>query len=290
MTVLRWMVLAMAAATVAVTARADDAAKALWRLDGVKTPESTLISPSGDQIYVSNVNGAPTEKDGNGFISIISPAGEMVQSEWATGFNAPKGMGIVGGTLYVADIDELVAVELSTGKVIKTYPAAGAKFLNDIAVDSSNRVYVSDMAGNAIWRLDGKAFEKWLEDGALKSPNGLIVKGEDLIVASWGVMTNGFETEVPGHLLKVSLADKSIAALGSGKSVGNLDGLEILSDSEFLSTDWMAGKVLKINVSGDAELLFDLNSGSADLGYLAATNTIFVPMMNDDKVLAFKLK
>lgn len=268
---------------------ADDAAKVKWRLDGVKTPESTLISPDGDVIYVSNVNGAPTEKDGNGFISQISLDGKMLKPEWATGMNAPKGMGVVGDTLYVADIDELVAIDRKTGKITKTFAADGAKFLNDIAIDAAGRVYISDMAGNAIWRLDGETFEKWLESGELKSPNGLIFKGDNLIVGAWGVMTNGFATEVPGNLLTISLADKSIKPLGSGAPVGNLDGLEILSDEAFLATDWMAGKVLKININGDATLLYDLNGGSADLGYDAKSKTIIVPMMNDNRILAFPL-
>ena len=75
----------------ATLAHAGDAAKAVWRLEGFKNPESTLVSRVGDHIYVSNVNGAPTEKDGNGFISKISPDGKMIKADWATGLNAPKG-------------------------------------------------------------------------------------------------------------------------------------------------------------------------------------------------------
>lgn len=289
MTGLRWASALFILVTSTALAHADDAAKALWRLEGFKNPESTLLAPAGDLIYVSNVNGAPTEKDGNGFISKMSPDGKMIKADWATGLNAPKGMSVVGDTLFVADIDELVAIDAGTGAIKNRYPADGAKFLNDVAVDSKNRVYVSDMAGNAIWQLDGDTFSKWLESADLKSPNGLIVKGENLIVGAWGVMTNGFATDVPGHLLQVSLADKSISNLGDGSSVGNLDGVEILSDTEFLVSDWFSGKVLKINVSGKAEQLFDLNQGSADLGYSAATGIIYVPMMNDNVVLGFKM-
>jgi len=270
-------------------AHADDSSKAAWRLEGFKTPESTLVAPTGDVIYVSNINGAPTEKDGNGFISKISPDGKMISAEWATGLNAPKGMSVVGDTLFVADIDELVAIDIATGAISKKFPAKDAKFLNDIAVDGQNRVYISDMAGNAIWQLDGETFSKWLETDDLKSPNGLIVKGDNLIVGAWGVMTNGFATDVPGHLLQVSLSDKTISNLGDGSSVGNLDGLEMLSDTKFLATDWMAGKVLKIDVSGKAQQLFDLNQGSADLGYFAPSKTILVPMMKDNVVLGFSL-
>ena len=289
MTALRWGTLAIFLGLGANLAHADDTLKAAWRLEGFRNPESTLVGPAGEKIYVSSVNGAPTEKDGNGFISQVSLDGKMLNQKWATGLNAPKGMAVVGDTLFVADIDELVAVDVASGKIRKKYPADGAKFLNDVAVDSEGRVYVSDMAANIIWRLDGETFSRWLESADLKSPNGLVIKGNHLIVGCWGVMTNGFATDVPGHLLSVSLSDKTISNLGSGASVGNLDGLASLSDTEFLATDWMAGKVLKINVSGTAETLFDLNQGSADLGYSEARKTIFVPMMKDSVVLAFKL-
>ncbi len=289
MAALKWALALILFASSATFAHADDAAKVRWRLEGFKTPESTLFVPSGNVIYVSNINGAPTEKDGNGFISKISPDGKMIKVDWATGLNAPKGMSVVGEKLFVADIDELVEIDIATGSVRKKYPAQDAKFLNDVTVDSKNRIYVSDLAGNAIWQLDGETFTKWLESADLKSPNGLVVKGEHLIVGCWGVMTNGFATDVPGHLLQVSFAEKTIKNLGDGSSVGNLDGLEILSDSEFLATDWMAGKVLKIDASGKAQLLFDLNQGSADLGFSAQKNAIFVPMMNDNVVLSFKL-
>ncbi len=289
MAALRWASVVIMMACGATLAEADDVAKATWRLEGFKTPESTLVGPTGNLIYVSNINGAPTEKDGNGFISTISPDGKLIKADWATGLNGPKGMSVVGDTLFVADIDELVAIDVASGSVRKKYPAKGAKFLNDIAVDAKGRVYVSDMAGNAIWRLDGETFGKWLESADLKSPNGLVVKGNHLIVGCWGVMINGFATDVPGHLLQVSLVDKKISNLGDGSSVGNLDGLEILSDTEFLATDWMAGKVLKINVSGQAQQVFDLNQGSADLGFSAPLKTMFVPMMKDNVVLGFKL-
>lgn len=289
MRVLQHLLAVSIVALSAQTALADDAGKAIWRVEGVKNPESSLFDGATNKIYVSSVNGAPTEKDGNGFVSVLSPDGKMVTSDWATGLNAPKGMGIHGGVLYVADIDELVAVDLKSGAIKKKYAANGAKFLNDIAVDGEGRIYVSDMAANAIWRLDGERFEIWLESPDLKSPNGLTVTGNDLIVGSWGKMTEGFATKIPGHLLRVSLADKSIASVGNGKPVGNLDGLEILSDTEFLVSDWMAGKVLKVKDTGEAVALLDLNQGSADLGYDPKTQTIFVPMMKDNAVLAFKL-
>ena len=66
-------------------------------------------------IYVANIEGDPVGKDGKGSISIIGKDGTITNQNWVTGLNAPKGMGITNGMLYVTDIDELV-------EKLKLYP------------------------------------------------------------------------------------------------------------------------------------------------------------------------
>jgi hypothetical protein len=80
---------------------------------GFKTPESVMYNAKEDVYLVSNINvdGIPTKKDNNGFISKLAPDGTVLNLKWIAGgandvtLNAPKGMAIVGGTLYVTDLD-----------------------------------------------------------------------------------------------------------------------------------------------------------------------------------------
>lgn len=123
----------------------------LWALDGFLNPESALYDSTRDVIYVSNVNGAPTEKDGAGHISRMTMDGKMQDAEWVTGLNAPKGLVQYENQLFVSDIDRLVSIDVDTGKVSGTWEAEGAKFLNDLTVDESGRVYVSDMITDSIY-------------------------------------------------------------------------------------------------------------------------------------------
>lgn len=259
----------------------------LWELAGMEGPESALPDTAGGVIYVSNVNGNPTDKDGNGYISTVSLDGKLITQKWVTGLDAPKGLAKVGGKLYVSDIDALVEIDTTTAAITAKYPAAGAKFLNDTAADPAGNVYVSDMATNTIWRLSGGKFEAWLQSNSLDNPNGLLIDGDTMVVAAWGPMTD--MTTIAGHLLGVHLGDKSIKPIGGGKPVGHLDGIEPLGTDAFLVTDWVSGKVYKIARSGEKSELMDLGQGTADLGYEAASKTAFIPQMKEGKLRAFKI-
>ena len=160
----------------------------LWETTGFKTPELALPVPAEGFAYVSNVAGKPTDKDGNGFISKVSLAdGKIIALEWAKGIDAPKGLALAGGKLYTADIDKLVEIDPKTRQNPgRSMTRQASQFLNDVAADAQGNVYVSDSSTSTIWRLAGGKFEKWLEDPALKFPNGLHVSGDKLIVAAWG--------------------------------------------------------------------------------------------------------
>ncbi len=275
---------------VGLTGPAWAGAVQVWETTGFKSPESALYDAGRDVIYVSNINGGGLDRDGNGYISKVGPDGAVIEAEWATGLDAPKGMALHGGRLYVSDIDKLVEVEIESGKVVARHAAAGAEFLNDVTVDQNGQVYVSDMFTDTIYRLADGSFGVWLKSPALESPNGLVAEMDRLLVATWGIRTEGFETKSLGHLKAVSLDTKAVSSLGDGTPVGNLDGLEPDGKGRYLVTDWVAGGLFLVDPSGTAEKLLVLSQGSADLGFIAKKGLVLVPMMLDDKLIAFRLE
>ncbi len=262
----------------------------IWETEGFKNPESVVYDAKREVLYVSNVNGNPPDKDGNGFISRVSLGGNLLDAEWIKGLDAPKGLAIYRDKLYVTDIDVLAEIDLKQGVITKKYPAPHAKFLNDPALDSRGRVYVSDMLDDTIYRLADGKFEPWLQDHKLESPNGLYAERDRLVLGAWGVMTDGFSTKVPGHLKTISLRDKSIASLGSGAPVGNLDGVESDAHGAYFVTDWMAGKLFRIKPSGEFSELLKLEQGSADLTYIKNKKILLIPMMSSGKLLAYRVE
>lgn len=268
----------------------DHALELAWEIDGLLNPESAVYDPRLNILYISNVNGGPNDKDKNGFISIVSVNGNMLNEKWVTGLNAPKGLGVFDRTLYVADIDELVAIDIDRGRIVNKYKVNDAKFLNDVDVDNDGNVYVSDMVLNRIHKLSGDDFQIWIESEELDNPNGLHFTEDDLIVGSWGKMTDGFATEVPGHLKRISLNTKNIKSIGDGSAVGNLDGVEGNDEIGFYVTDWMNGGLFHISAKGVVSKLLDFNQGSADHDLIEKKNLLVIPQMKENKLFAYKIK
>jgi sugar lactone lactonase YvrE len=263
------------------------APRLLWEVKDLQQPESVVQDPATDSIYVSNIAGAVMQKDGNGFISKLRPDGTFIAREWVKGLNAPTGMALHERTLYVADVDELVEINVASGEIAKRHEAKGAIFLNDVAVDQDGTVYVSDTPLNTIWRLKDGIFEPWLANDTLNGPNGLLVQGDKLIVASFGKLPDQAAPEL-GGLVAVDLKDQSVSKL-RGDPIGNLDGLQALEPGLYLVTDWAAGGLYRVDARGKAGRLIKLNKGSADFVYFPDKKTVLVPIMLSNALVAYAL-
>ena len=262
----------------------------VWTLEGLETPESAYYDAERGALYVSNIAGEPTGKDGNGYISRVGTDGEMIEAKWVTGLDAPKGMVSDGTTLYVSDIDRLVAIDIETGEISGSWMAEGAIFLNDTAVDDAGRVYVSDMIAQRVHVLDDDELSVLAEGEALQHPNGLNMRDGALIVAPWGKgLQQDFTTEVGGHLLSVDTGTGAVTALGSGVPIGNLDGLEPDGQGNWMVSDWIAGAVHRVAEDGSHEMLLDLDMGSADLEFIADQSLLVVPMMLNNSLVAYRI-
>lgn len=282
---------AAATLTIAAQAYAETTFTELWTLnEGLDKPESVAYDAKREHLYVSNVQGEPLGMDGKGYISIISLDGKTLDAAWVVdGLNAPKGMAVTEKTLYVSDIDALVAIDIEQGAVTQRYTAEGAKFLNDVTIDSNGNVYVSDMFMNTIHCLCDGEFKVWVQDAALGSPNGLFAEQQRLIVGSWGIRTDGFSTTEKGYLKTIAYSDNSkIEPLGVTDSFANVDGVESDGAGGYFVTDWIAGKLFAVDAEGKAQELMDYPQGSADLEYIPEKGLLFVPMMLDKQVKAFK--
>jgi hypothetical protein len=265
------------------------APRLLWEAKDLEQPESVVQDPATGSLYVSNISGAVMEKNGKGFIARLRPDGTITERQWVKGLNAPTGMALRDRTLYVADVDELIEINAASGEIVNRYPAKGAIFLNDVAVSEDGTVYASDTPMNTIWRLKDGTFEPWLANDDLNGPNGLLVQGDKLIVASFGKLPGPGQKQELGALLVVGLADQSVSKIGNGEVFGNLDGLQLLQPGVYLVTDWAAGLLYRVDAKGKVDRLIKLSKGSADLIYLPDKKTVLIPIMLNNTLVAYAL-
>ncbi|MET3523343.1 MULTISPECIES: ATP/GTP-binding protein [unclassified Mesorhizobium] len=259
----------------------------IWRASGFEQPESALFDAANKRIIVSNIAGNPGEADGNGYLSVLSLDGKLVARHWTDGMDAPKGMALSGGKLYVADITKVRVVDLASGKLVASIDVPNAVFLNDMTADSAGKIYVSDMLADTIYRIDGDRPELFVKDALLASPNGIFADGGRLIVASWGKgIKPDFSTAEPGGLLSVDLASKAISPLPGAEKFADLDGVVAIGDSIY-ATAYMTGTLYRYKDGGKPEAFATFKPGSADIG--ADGKTIFVPLMNEGEVAALSL-
>ncbi len=237
-------------ATTACAREASEAPRAttialtpMWTVEGLAAPESVLLSADGGFFYVSNVNGEGDAKDGNGFISRISRDGIVLQREWATGLDGPKGMALKDGKLYVADITRLVVIDAASGKTEKIIEAPGAGFLNDVALLSDGAIIAADSNTGAIYRVDGDAATVWINDPQLRSVNGLLPVGGKLYI-----------TTMQGLLIETDPVTRALKVVASG--LGDADGLARLPDGSFLVSEW-PGRLFHVTAAGEISTVSD---------------------------------
>src|ERR1700733_9704667 len=88
----------------------------IWETDTVVAiPESVLQDASQKLLYVSLIDGGPWDADGKGGVGKLGLDGKNYDGHWIAGLNAPKGLGQWGNHLYVADISEVVVMDISKG-------------------------------------------------------------------------------------------------------------------------------------------------------------------------------
>lgn len=250
-----------------------------WQTDSLLTTcESVIYDKDHDVLYVSNINGTPDVKDGNGFISKVSLDGTISSLHWIKNLDAPKGLGIFNGKLYVADIDRIHEIDIASVKVIQTYAVPDAKFLNDITTDASGKVFASDSRSGDIFILQNGKVSKWLS--AISGPNGLLAQGNNLLMLSWDTKTmNSIDTASKQVVMKAD-------------SIENPDGIEAVGDGAYLVSSWN-GMVRYVDASGKSQVILDTRADSlsaADIAYIPEKKLLLVPTFFKNRVMAYELK
>lgn len=248
-----------------------------WETEAtLKVPESVYFDKAGKVLYVANIDGEPWGKDGAGSIGKVGLDGKVIAAEWVKGLNAPKGMALTKGTLWVADLSEIVGIDIAKGTIATRIPVEGAARLNDMTADGKGALYVSDSQTKKVHKIEGTTVTTLLE--GLKGPNGLLAHGSDFYVLD------------SGTLYQVQ-ADKQLKMLAEGME-GGTDGVEPITGGGFVVSTW-GGVIYHVGADGTKHVLQDTRAdktNSADIGFDPETNTVYVPTFFKNTVAAYTLQ
>ena len=253
-------------------------------IEGMDVPESVVVDPATGAIYVSNVEAGEGQywaDDGKGFISRLLPNGKLDRLRWKSGgeefrLNAPKGMCVYGGAVYVADNKRVCRLAVDPAGAEGPVMGLQGERLNDVATNGA-AVYVSDTAAGKIYRIDGPAITE------LKAPegvNGITFHGDKMYAVSFA-LHDLFEIDPEGK------ADpKPFGLAGHFKA---LDGIEVLDDGTFIVSDFEGDRVC--TVSPDRQTVHTLCTPKtpADIGLGRRSGLMYVPQFMHKSVVTYKL-
>ena len=250
----------------------------LWQTDSVfKVPESVLYDDKNKVLYVSNIEGTdPWGKDDKGSIGKLGLDGKVINVDWVSGFQSPKGMGIYKNILYVADLDQVVSIDINKGQIVNRLTVEGASGLNDISIDNKGTVYVTDSKGKKLFRIEGGKASLYLD--SLKGPNGVLAHDGKLMIVD------------NGGLYRVE-TNKSLTKITEGME-GGTDGIAFTQNGEYVVSCW-AGVIYYVKADGSKQVLLDtreIKSNTADVGYDQKNKIVYVPTFWKNSVVAYQLK
>jgi sugar lactone lactonase YvrE len=286
------------AAPAAPAAAAAPGATKVITVVGFSTPESVLHDSAQDIYFVSSINGSPTAKDNNGFISRVRPDGAVENLKFIEGgragatLNAPKGLALLGDTLWVADIDVVRAFNARTGAPVDSVKLDSAVFLNDVAIAPTGAIYITDTGirfddvGNVLHPGPDRIFRVGPDrkvtvaarGDTLGRPNGITVDpvGKRFIVVSFGGKS----------VMAWKPGDRAPSVIAKG--AGGFDGVEVVG-ARILVSSWADSTVSSYETGQEVKVITGVPS-PADIGYDAKRKRVLVPSFTGNRVEIWQLQ
>ena len=261
-----------------------------FEVTGLSHPVCFIVDPGTGDYFIANVNGAPAARDNNGFITKLDPRGQVVALKFigpsmAAPLHAPKGLAVVGKTLYVLDLDRVRGYDTGRGDLVLDIDMAPYKaaFLNDLTRDAQGDLYLSDSHSSFVARIE-PAHEHRVTILArgpqLDGANGLSVQPKTgrLAVVTWGT----------GRVLEVTKEGKVKPWLD--RRFEKLDGADFDADGNLYFSAYAEGRVYRVAEDGKVRVFREGLVTPADINIDRAKGLLLIPSFDADSVRAIPLE
>lgn len=259
-------------------------------ITGLNLPENFIYDPVSDSFFISNLgpSSGPSGTDNDGYITRLSGDFTKRIDRWIAGgngisLNAPKGLAVYNGVLFVADIDRLLGFFIKTGKQVLEMKLKnmGAAFLNDVAADDAGNIYITCTGSGNVFRYSTvkKISDVWITNGMITAPNGIVFLPDEnaFIILDYA----------EGIIYKFDYAAKKISETTTGYT--SLDGADYDLKGNLYFSSYTRGKIWVMARGADARLVYEVDSSPADISVDRKHGYLLVPLMMDNKAVVLRL-
>jgi DNA-binding beta-propeller fold protein YncE len=265
---------------------------------GFDAPSGVAYDQVADVYLVSNVQGRLGARDRNGFISRVSPEGEVLNLHWIdlTGtdraMNSPRGMAIRGDSLFVADLDCVRIFHRESGQDMGYTCLDAVSMITDIDVGPEGSVFIVDSGlelrdgelvptgSDGVYRIvfaEGRRGSTLARSDDLGHPRGIAVGTRGIFVTTSG--SGEVFALTPG-------GDRTNIFPPSNR---HLDGIVFLADGGFVFSSVAEGALTMVDAGGQVIQLAEGIPDPQALAYDPGRNRIIVASPSENRVLFLDL-
>jgi len=233
-------------------------------------PESIVYDKSYSRYLVSNY--------GTGSLISIDENGN--QSTFVSNMNATQGLCIIDTIVYVGCDSTVRGFNLNTGEQIMNLFIPNVVNLNDVTSDSDKNLYVTDVFGTKIIKVNPtlQSYSVFVNGQGIINPNGITYDSLNnrLLVCSY---RENFPVQA------IQLSDSSVSTL-LYTNLDYSDGICIDKQGNVYFTSWTTKSIYKVNAdfSSTPVIIYSNPGGPADISYDKTNDKIAIPLQLSNSV------
>lgn len=224
--------------------------------------EAAEYDPVNNRFFVSNGNSILVTSDGGDSWDFFSDG------------DATHGMEVLGNSLFVVDGDFIRAFDLTTEEELGSLEIMGASFLNGMANNGTDKLWVSDFGNGEIHEIDVTDPSNMTNTEVAdipQTPNGLTYDNLNnrVIIVTWGSNAGIYAMDDTSY---------AISTLVGNTGLGNLDGVDNDVSGNFYVSSWSPSRITRYNndFSTSETVVSSGLSSPADISYAQGTDSLAV--------------
>lgn len=235
--------------------------------------ESCEFDPLQHRFLVSN----------GGSVAIVNGSGTAIGTLPGAA-SAAYGMEVVNNQLFAINGSAVKVYALTDGSLLGTANIAGASFLNGMASDGANRIWVTDFSAKKIHEIDftnlASPVVTVVVSNTSVTPNGICYDATNnrLVFVAWGSNAS---------IRAVSLSDYSMTTLVTNTGLGNLDGIDLDAYGNYYVASWSPNRITKYSSEFTSSSTITVTGGlnsPADIAYAPEIDTLIIPNSGNQTV------